>query len=111
MRVYTESPEAQYHKAVDESQHLVGNSNPDSQLSPTTKRLLLSAHLNLVVKKQRRGVNVEQREILQLLPFTISNCSRAKDKERQEPARDEAITWSNEDADWARRMADVGALR
>jgi hypothetical protein len=111
MRVYTESREAQYHEAVNESQHLVGSNNPDSQLSPTTKRLLLSAHLNLVVRKLRRGVDVEQQEILQLLPFTISNCSRAEGEERQEPARDETIKWSDEDADWARRMADVGALR
>ena len=106
MRVYTESREAQHHEAVDDSQHLIGSTNPDSQLNPAAKRLLLSAHLNLVAKKLRRGVDVEQQEILQLLPFTISSCSRP---EVEESAR--TVAWSDEDADWARCMADVGALR
>jgi hypothetical protein len=57
----------------NEVQHPSTSKNPDFQLNPAAKRLLLSAHLNLVAKKLRRGLSVEEQEVLALLPFTVPN--------------------------------------
>jgi len=82
------------------------------ELNPTNKRLLLSAYLNLVCKKLRRGASVEEREILALLPFTVSNGSQRNDEPRYEicgPMGEKAVDASDED--WSQRVAEAGALR
>jgi hypothetical protein len=76
------------------------------QLNPAAKRLLLSAHLSLVCKKLRRGLSVEEQEILALLPFTVSNGSQP-----DEELRGEICDEPTEDQDWTRRVAEAGALR
>jgi hypothetical protein len=80
-----------------------GNTNPDSELDPASKRLLLSAHLGAVHKKLRRGLSVEEREILALLPFTIPDGATCKESR----CDDADSAWRDED--WARRVADAGA--
>ena len=71
------------------------------QLNPAAKRLMLSAHLGLMCKKLRRGLCVEEQEILALLPFTVSNGFHPKD---------ETPPLSAEDLDWSERVASAGAL-
>jgi hypothetical protein len=85
-----------------------GSTNPDSQLDPSAKRLMLSAHLNLVRAKLRRGLSVEEREILALLPFTIPNGSLPGDEAHEEiygaPAGNMVDA---SDEHWWRRLAEV----
>jgi hypothetical protein len=59
--------------------------NPDAQLNPASKRLLLSAHLSLMFKKLRRGVSVEEQELLALLPFTVPNGWQPETETEAEP--------------------------
>lgn len=82
----------------------------NSQLNPAAKRLLLSAHLGLVWKKLRQGLPVEDREILALLPFTVSNGWRA-DEEISDESRDDSVAPDGSDEDWSQRVANAGALR
>lgn len=98
MEVYTEN---------QNEQEPLSSTNPHHELNPAAKRLLLSAHLSLVCKKLRRGLSVEEREVLALLPFTIPNNSQADDEAHDEICDEPA----EDDRDWARRVAEVGALR
>jgi hypothetical protein len=67
----------------------------------------VGAHLNLVCKKLRRGLSVEEREILALLPFTIPNGSPA-DEAHEEIYGEPAGTMGDaSDEHWARRLAEV----
>ena len=43
--------------------------DPSARLSPSPRRLLLSASLHLLVRKARRGARIERREIAAMLPF------------------------------------------
>jgi hypothetical protein len=99
MRVYTESQNERHLEAIPED-HLLGSTNSHHELNHAAKRLLLSAHLNLVRKKLRRGLSVEEREILALLPFTIPNDSQTDDSGS-----------AKDDEGWAQRVADAGAFR
>ena len=44
---------------------------PDSTLDSSSRRLLLSAHLQLFIKRLRHGREVAGTELLNLLPLTI----------------------------------------
>lgn len=90
--------------ATVESQLPLGS--PDSELTPETKRLLLSAHLSFVFKKLRRGLCVEEHELLALLPFTVRDGWQPDDTASDEPD-DTAAVIAASDADWARRVAEV----
>lgn len=94
---------------TDGSQHLTGRTNPVPELTPTEKRLLLSAHLSLVCKKLRRGLSVEEQEIRALLPFTISNGAQIDGDLRDEPSDTVAIDLS--DRDWSERVTSASVLR
>jgi hypothetical protein len=55
------------------------------ELDAATKRLLLSAHLGLVFKKLRRGLCVEEQELLALLPFTVPNGWQEESRTKRRP--------------------------
>lgn len=80
--------------------------NPNvSELSTSSKRLLLSAHFEfLLFKRLRRGLPVEEGELLALLPFTVPNGWRP-DKASHES--DTTAVISGSDADWSRRVAEA----
>lgn len=81
----------------------------DPELTLEAKALMLSAHLNLVHKKLRRGIPVEQREILQLLPFTVSDGWRPEVRQSPEPF-EEVPVLSVEDQDWQGRVMEASSL-
>lgn len=88
---------------VGERQDFHGAANSDSQLNPAPKRLLFSAHLDLMCKKLRRGFCAEEQEVLALLPFTVPNGWQPDDAARKE-LHDAAVIDSG-DKNWARRLA------
>jgi len=96
---------AQVKEAV---QHPHGHANPNPELDAASKRLLLGAHLNLVAKKLRRGLSVEEREIVALIPFTIPNNPQA-DAETHDEIGDEPAgsVVDASDEHWAKRLAEV----
>jgi hypothetical protein len=81
-------------ETVTQVQQAVQHPHFNSDLDPAEKRLMLSAHLSLVAKKLRRGLCVEEREILDLLPFTVANGWQP-----------ESAVIDSGDEDWARRLA------
>jgi hypothetical protein len=84
---------------------LPGDANPNTELNPATKRLLLGAHLALLRKRLRRGLCVEEREILALLPFTVADGSRPEGgKHELQSAPGVAL-----DQEWWARLAEAGA--
>ena len=93
-------------EAAVESQRPPGSAYPDQELNPAAKRLLLSAHLNVISKKLRRGLCVEAGEISALLPFT--DGWRPND-EIHDDANGAPVTDSH-DEQWAERLRLVGAL-
>jgi len=54
-------------------------------------------------QKLRRGLSVEEREILALLPFTIRDDATCKEPQYHDAGND----WRHED--WARRVPNAGA--
>ena len=82
-----------------EVQHPLKSANPDSKLNLAAKRLMLEAHLNLVRRKLRHGVSIQEKEIRSLIPFTVPDGWQPGD-----PAC-EAIVIDSGDEEWARRVA------
>ena len=56
-------------------QDLSPNVEPAPGLSPTEKRLFLSANLSVLSRKLRRGASIETNELEALLPYTDSSAS------------------------------------
>lgn len=86
MQVYTGSQNEQQFEAIPED-HSLGSTNPDSQLDPAAKRLMLGAHLGQIFKRLRRGLSIEEQEIRALLPFTV--CDGWRPELGNEPEPDE----------------------
>lgn len=93
-----------------EVQHPLRGTNPDSQLDPKAKRLLLDAHLNLVRRKLRNGVSIQEKEIRSLIPFTVPDGWQLDDTASDESDNTISVIDSS-DEEWGRRVASAGALR
>jgi hypothetical protein len=79
-----------------------------AELPAAAKRLLLSCHLNLIFKKLRRGVSVEEREIVALLPFAVKDGWRSEGETGDQS--NDVLVIDSSDEDWAQRLASAGAI-